>query len=209
VSAPAAGAVPLAADWRARIRLALAANAGAASATASDDAQPAGQSGIVPAAVLVPIVLYPSPAILLTRRTDTLPAHAGQVSFPGGRIDARDADAAGAALRETEEEIGLPRHAVELAGGLPRHLTGTGYAIAPLVGLLRPPVMLTPDPREVAEVFELPLSTVLDPNAARREEAEFRGQLRRFWVIPHERHHIWGATAAILVNLGRVLRAGH
>lgn len=91
---------------------------------------------------------------------------------------------------------------------LPRYLTGTGFAISPLVGLLRPPLALVPDPREVAEVFELPLAVLLDEEAARREELLVGGQRRRFWVIPHDRHRIWGATAAILVNLGRVLRAG-
>jgi len=196
------------ADWRGRILHALASNVAAATASAADGAvgrDP--EATIIPAAVLVPIVLYPAPTVLLTRRTETLPAHAGQVSFPGGRISPEDPDADAAALRETEEELGLSRALVEPAGRLPRHLTGTGYAIAPLVGLVRPPVALAPDPREVAEVFELPLSVLLDEAAARREEAVFRGQRRRFWVIPHARHHIWGATAAILVNLGRVLRA--
>ena len=206
---PLAALAPGNAGWRDRILQALASNGAAATQSAADGADRLDQAAaIIPAAVLVPIVLYPAPCVLLTRRTDTLPAHAGQVSFPGGRISPLDADADAAALRETEEEIGLPRTLVEPAGHLPRHLTGTGYAIAPLVGLVRPPVALVPDPREVAEVFELPLSVLLDEAAPRREQAVFRGQLRRFWVIPHERYHIWGATAAILVNLGRVLRAG-
>lgn len=197
-------------DWRARILRALAASGATGGAGRVDVAEewPA-PSAVIPAAVLVPIVLHPAPAVLLTRRTDTLPAHPGQVSFPGGRIDARDRDAAGAALREAEEEVGLPASAIELAGALPRHLTGTGYAIAPLVGLVRPPIALRPDPREVADVFELPLDVVLDEGAPRREEAVLGGRRRQFWVIPHARHHIWGATAAILVNLGRVLRANH
>lgn len=175
--------------------------------TASDDAEagPAHPAPI-PAAVLVPIVLHPAPTILLTRRTAHLAAHAGQVSFPGGRIEPDDADAAAAAFREAEEEVGLPRAAVEHLATLPMHLTGTGYAITPVVGLVTPPFLLAPDPGEVAEAFEIPLARVLDPAGPYEAEAEFRGRMRRFWVIPDERHHIWGATAAILVNLARVLR---
>ena len=205
MSAAALPAPPAAPDWRLRIIAALARHADAARPSHSD-LLPAGP--VVPAAVLVPIVLGSEPSVLLTRRADTLSAPPGQVSFPGGRIEPGDAGARAAALRETREEIGLPPAAVEVAGRLPRHLTGTGFAISPLVGLLHPPLALAPDPREVAELFELPLAVLLDEHAARREQAEFRGQLRHFWVIPHARYHIWGATAAILVNLGRVLRAG-
>ena len=199
--------------WRARILAALAATPPAIGPTHSDDAESAAPMAApmaarpVPAAVLVPIVLHPErPSIVLTRRTAALRAHAGQVSFPGGRIDPTDASPTEAALRESFEEIGLAPSAVELAGHLPAHLTGTGYAIAPVVGLLRPPLSLVPDPREVDALFELDLAAILDPDGPRQEEAEFRGRLRRFWVIPHEREYIWGATAAILVNLGRVLR---
>ncbi len=200
-----APAAPAGIDWRGRIIEALTHHAGTVGPGASDR-PPTGP--IRPAAVLVPIVLSPAPTVLLTLRAETLTSHAGQVSLPGGRIEPADEGAAGAALRETEEEIGVPRAAVEVAGVLPRYLTGTGFAISPLVGLLRPPLALAPDPREVAEVFELPLAVLLDEEAARREELLVGGQRRRFWVIPHDRHRIWGATAAILVNLGRVLRAG-
>ena len=200
-----APAAPAGIDWRGRIIEALTHHVGAVGPGASDR-PPTGP--IRPAAVLVPIVLSPAPTVLLTLRAETLTSHAGQVSLPGGRIEPADEGAAGAALRETEEEIGVPRAAVEVAGVLPRYLTGTGFAISPLVGLLRPPLALVPDPREVAEVFELPLAVLLDEEAARREELLVGGQRRRFWVIPHDRHRIWGATAAILVNLGRVLRAG-
>jgi 8-oxo-dGTP pyrophosphatase MutT (NUDIX family) len=202
--APAVPSAPT--DWRARIMRALAAADATGEPDVSDSARSAPPSRVVPAAVLVPIVLRPEPAILLTRRTDALSTHAGQVSFPGGRLEPHDRDEAGAALRETEEETGLAAGAVELVGRLPRFLTGTGFSITPVVGLLRPPFTLAPEPREVAEIFELPLAVVLDEAAARREQAEFRGQMRRFWVIPHDRHYIWGATAAILVNLGRMLR---
>jgi 8-oxo-dGTP pyrophosphatase MutT (NUDIX family) len=195
-------------DWRARIIAALRDHAGVAQPTASDDAEGATpDAAIIPAAVLVPIVLHPQPTLLLTLRTASLSAHAGQVSFPGGRIEPTDESAAGAALRETCEETGIAPAKVEVAGPLPRHLTGTGYAIDPVVGLLRPPLAPAPSAREVAELFELPLAVLLDPAAPRREERMFRGRMRSYWVIPHERHFIWGATAAILVNLGRVLRA--
>jgi 8-oxo-dGTP pyrophosphatase MutT (NUDIX family) len=197
---------PAATDWHGRIARALAAAGAPGAAELGDGPRPAAAATIIPAAVLVPIVLRPEPTILLTRRTEALASHPGQVSFPGGKLEPHDRDEAEAALRESEEEIGLAAGAVELVGRLPRRTTGTGFCIAPVVGLLRPPLALAPDPDEVAEVFELPLSVVLDERAARREQALFRGQPRRFWVIPHARHHIWGATAAILVELGRVLR---
>jgi 8-oxo-dGTP pyrophosphatase MutT (NUDIX family) len=160
------------------------------------------------AAVLVPIVMRPAPSILLTLRASHLARHPGQVSFPGGRIEPDDASPEAAALREAEEEIGLDPAAVELVGRLPLHVTGTGYRITPVVGLLEPPVAPLPDPREVAEVFELPLAVLFGPPGPREEEAEFRGRLRRYWVVPHERHLIWGATAAMLVALRGLIREG-
>lgn len=158
------------------------------------------------AAVLVPIVLHPVPSIVLTLRALHLSRHPGQVSFPGGRIDPQDASPEAAALREAEEEIGLSASAVEVIGRLPTHVTGTGYRVTPVLGLLTPPVAPKPDPREVAEVFELPLAALTGPPGPYEEEAVFRGRLRRFWVVPHERHRIWGATAAMLVALGRLIR---
>ncbi|WP_439576827.1 CoA pyrophosphatase [Elioraea sp.] len=160
------------------------------------------------AAVLVPIVLHPAPSIVLTLRTVHLARHPGQVSFPGGRIEATDASAEAAALREAEEEIGLDPAAVEIIGRLPLYVTGTGFRVTPVVGLLAPPVAPRPDPREVAEVFELPLAALTGPPGPYEEEAVFRGRLRRYWVVPHERHRIWGATAAMLVALGGLLREG-
>ena len=158
------------------------------------------------AAVLVPIVLYPAPSIVLTLRALHLTRHPGQVSFPGGRIDPGDASPEAAALREAEEEIGLSAAAVEVIGRLPTHVTGTCYRVTPVLGLLTPPVAPKPDPREVAEVFELPLAVLTGPPGPYEEEAVFRGRLRRYWVVPHERHRIWGATAAMLVALGRLIR---
>jgi 8-oxo-dGTP pyrophosphatase MutT (NUDIX family) len=159
------------------------------------------------AAVLVPIVLHPQPTILLTLRAAKLSAHAGQVSFPGGRIEAGETPEA-AAVREAAEEVGLDPRLPELLGRLPEHHTGTGFHITPVVALVPPPLNLVADPREVEEPFELPLSVILDPQAPERRTAEWKGRTRQFWVWPHERHYIWGATAAILVNLAKVLR-GH
>jgi len=160
----------------------------------------------VPAAVLVPIIMGPLPGILLTKRTAHLSAHAGQVSFPGGRIDAGDRDAEHAALREAQEEIGLDPASVELIGRLPDYITGTGYCVTPVVGLLPPDPGLDLSPHEVESVLQLPLSVVLDPDAPQRRQRMARGVTREFWVWPHPEHEIWGATAAILVNLASVLR---
>ena len=167
---------------------------------------------LTPAAVLVPFVLGPTPGVLLTKRTAHLSAHAGQVSFPGGRIDPEDADAEAAALREAHEEIGLDPARVEIAGRLPDYVTGTGYRITPVLGLLPPGLALDmlhlrPSAHEVDAVFELPLAVLLDPDAPQRRQAPFRGRLREFWVWPHPEHYIWGATAGILVNLANRLRA--
>lgn len=166
----------------------------------------AGGAPLVAAAVLVPIVLHPAPGVLLTLRTTHLARHGGQVSFPGGRIEPGDPSPEAAALREAEEEIGLDPAAVEIVGRLPTHVTGTGFQVTPVVGLLAPPVTPRPDPQEVEEVFELPLAALLGPPGPREEEAVFRGRLRRYWVVPHERHLIWGATAAMLVALGGLIR---
>ena len=160
-----------------------------------------------PAAVLVPFVLHDSPGVLLTKRTAHLNKHAGQVSFPGGRIDPTDADAEAAALREAREEIALDHHAVTVLGRLDDFLTGTGYRITPVVGLLPPGLRYEPAPAEVEDVFELPLTVLLDPDAPKLHAREVQGRQRDFWVWPHPDHYIWGATAAILVHLARALRA--
>jgi 8-oxo-dGTP pyrophosphatase MutT (NUDIX family) len=162
-----------------------------------------------PAAVLVPIIAHEEAlTLLLTRRAAHLRFHSGQVSFPGGRADETDSSPEATALRETEEEIGLPPERVEVLGRLPEYRTGTGYHVTPVVGLLTPPLALRPDPAEVDEVFELPLAVVLDPANHRRDSREWQGRSRQFFVIPHDRHYIWGATAGMLVNLYRHLAQG-
>ena len=160
----------------------------------------------VPAAVLVPIVLSAAPALLLTKRTSHLKKHAGQVSFPGGRIDPEDPHPEAAALREAEEEIGLDPADVEIVGRMHDHVTGTGYRITPVVGLLPPGLSHRPSPHEVEEVFEFPLSVLLDPAAPRRQRQHVLGVWREYWVWPHPEHFIWGATAAIMHHLAEGLR---
>jgi 8-oxo-dGTP pyrophosphatase MutT (NUDIX family) len=172
----------------------------------SDDASAIVSGALTPAAVLIPIVLGDNPSIVLTKRTAHLAKHAGQVSFPGGRIDPGDAHAEAAALREAEEEIALDPAAVELAGRLGDYVTGTGYTITPVLGFIAPGLPLRPNPREVATVFEFPFETLLDPAAPRRERHFSRDRWRDFWVWPHPEHFIWGATAGILVHLAALLR---
>ena len=159
-----------------------------------------------PAAVLVPLIEHKSGwSVLLTQRTAHLSAHAGQISFPGGRIEAADADAVAAALRETEEEVGLARANVSVVGRLDTYITGTGFEITPIVGIVAPPYTLTIDPYEVAEAFEVPLSYVLDTRNHNRTERESAGRTRVFFVLPYEGRNIWGATAGMLVNLAEIL----
>jgi 8-oxo-dGTP pyrophosphatase MutT (NUDIX family) len=159
----------------------------------------------IPAAVLVPVVMRPLPGILLTKRNAHLNKHAGQVSFPGGRIDKGESPEQ-AALREAEEEIALAPSAVEVLGRMADYVTGTGFRITPVLGVLPPGLELRPSPEEVEAVFELPLDVLLDPAAPQRQRQHVRGQWREYWVWPHPEHFIWGATAAILVHLAQRLR---
>jgi 8-oxo-dGTP pyrophosphatase MutT (NUDIX family) len=161
-----------------------------------------------PAAVLVPLIDHADGmTVLLTQRTAHLSAHAGQVSFPGGRVEEQDADAVDTALRETEEEVGLPRDLVSVVGRLDTYVTGTGFEITPIVGIVAPPHKLAIDPYEVAEAFEVPLSYILDTRNHNRTERESAGRTRVFFVLPYEGRNIWGATAGMLVNLAEVLNS--
>ncbi len=164
----------------------------------------------VPAGVLVPLVMHAGgPTVLLTQRTEHLDKHAGQISFPGGRVETIDPDYAATALRETHEEIGLSHTHVEIVGSFEECHTGTGFRIVPVVGLVRPGFTLTLDSFEVSEAFEVPLAVFLDRANHQRRRAVFRGREREFYVIEHGERYIWGATAAMLVNLvGRLERAG-
>lgn len=160
-----------------------------------------------PAAVLVPLVVRADEAsVLLTKRTDHLHHHPGQISFPGGRVEQGDASSIETALRETEEEIGLHRRHVELLGALPDYLTGTGFRVTPVVGLVTPPFELTLDAFEVAEAFEVPLSHFLDPANHQEHSIVHEGRVRRFHAMPYHDYFIWGATAGIIMSLYRLLR---
>ncbi len=162
---------------------------------------------LVPAAVLVPLVDRPDGlTVLLTLRTPHLSDHAGQISFPGGRVDPGDSSERVTALREAEEEVGLTRAQVRLLGRLDTYVTRTGFRVEPLVGVVTPPLALRPDPHEVAEVFEAPLDFLIDPANRRRHSRVFQGSARFYWAIPWGGRYIWGATAGMLVNLADVLR---
>jgi 8-oxo-dGTP pyrophosphatase MutT (NUDIX family) len=161
-----------------------------------------------PAAVLVPLVLYEhhSPTVLLTRRTDHLHDHPGQISFPGGGTEAGDASAEETAMREAEEEIGLDPERIELIGRLPDYMIGTGFRVTPVVGLLRSPIKLRIDSFEVAEAFEVPLAHFLNPANHQRYSARMKdGKVRDFHAMPYGDYFIWGATAGMLMTLYRLL----
>jgi 8-oxo-dGTP pyrophosphatase MutT (NUDIX family) len=159
--------------------------------------------GGVKAAVLLPVIPRgrDGPTLLFTRRTDSLVRHGGQVSFPGGRSEADDLTPVETALRETFEETGIAPSFITVTGYLDRYLTGTGFDIQPVVGLLSGGFALSPDPREVAEIFEVPLAFLCDPANRRRESREVGGRQRTFYAFTYQDHEIWGATAAIVVSL--------
>ena len=157
---------------------------------------------LTPAAVLFPIVLRDNgQTVLLTQRTAHLKDHAGQISFPGGRVEEEDQSPVHTALRETEEEIDLARKHVEVLGFLPEYRTGTGFRVTPVVALVTPPFELALDPFEVAEAFEVPLAFLLDPANHKRHSLHYRGALRHFFAMPYGDYFIWGATAGMIRSL--------
>jgi 8-oxo-dGTP pyrophosphatase MutT (NUDIX family) len=159
------------------------------------------------AAVLLCLTGGLDPSLLLSRRTQNRARHSGQVSFPGGRSEPHDLSPAQTALRETMEETGIAADFVTVAGYLDRYVTGTGFDIQPVVGMLAPGFALVPDPREVAEIFPVPLSFLLDPANRRRRTGVWQGRTRSFYVYSWEGREIWGATAAIIVDLARRIAA--
>ena len=164
-----------------------------------------------PASVLVPLVVRASGVhVLLTQRTAHLTDHAGQISFPGGRVEASDADAVATALRESEEEIGLPHAVVDVLGHLPEYRTVTGYRVTPVVALIERPFTLQLDTFEVSEAFEVPLAFLMDPANHERRLYRYAEIARTFYAMPYQagrRYFIWGATAAMLRNFYHFLRA--
>jgi 8-oxo-dGTP pyrophosphatase MutT (NUDIX family) len=153
------------------------------------------------AAVLIPVVAAAEPVLLFTRRREGLARHSGQVSFPGGRVEPGDVSPLATALRETAEETGIAPDQVTLAGYLTRYLTGSGFDIQPVVGVVNPGFTLMPDPAEVASVFEAPLAFFADPANRTRACREWNGHVRSFYTFTYDGHEIWGATAAIIVDL--------
>ena len=158
------------------------------------------------AAVLIAVTDRAEPGVILTQRTETLSRHPGQVAFPGGRIDPGDAGPIAAALREAEEEIALPRDRVTVIGESDRYRTVTGFEVTPVIGVVPPDLVLVPSAGEVAQVFEVPLGFVLDTANHVEATVEWQGRNRHYYEISWDGHRIWGATAAMIVNLSRRLR---
>jgi 8-oxo-dGTP pyrophosphatase MutT (NUDIX family) len=161
----------------------------------------AGVSATKPAAVLIPVIDRSQPTVLLTQRTKELASHAGQIAFPGGKIDASDATPAAAALREASEEIGLAPALVEPLGYLDLYLTFSGFRILPTVARVKPDFTLTLNPWEVTETFEVPLEFLMRPEHHERHSRDWKGINREYYAIPFGDHYIWGITAGIVRNL--------
>jgi 8-oxo-dGTP pyrophosphatase MutT (NUDIX family) len=159
------------------------------------------KSPSLPAAVLIPVVAREEPTVLLTQRSSELPVHAGQISFPGGKLDAADPDPLATALREAEEEIGLDAGFVDPLGYLDPYLSGTGFRIVPVVALISPAFHLALNPAEVDEAFEVPLTFLMTPGNHARHSREWKGVQRSFYAMPYGERYIWGVTAGILRKL--------
>lgn len=155
-----------------------------------------------PAAVLVPIIARPEGlTVLLTQRPETMPTHAGQIAFPGGKMDEGDATPVETALREAEEEVGLHRRHVDVVGFLDSYQTGTSFRIVPVVSIVAPTFTLNIDPREVVDAFEVPFEFLMDSANHRRDHRQYNGVIRHFYAMPYGERYIWGATAGMLRNL--------
>lgn len=166
----------------------------------------ASQRPLKPAAVLLLVVNRPGePTVVFTQRTPHLSAHAGQISLPGGSTDPEDGSPVRTALREAHEELGIEPERVQVLGQLPEYRTSTGFAVTPIVGWTEPPIEYRPDPHEVADVFEVPLSFLLDAANHRYESAFFKGRMRHYWSMPYGERFIWGATAGMLVTFHRLM----
>jgi len=161
-----------------------------------------------PAAVLLLVVNHAEPTVVFTQRTAHLATHAGQIALPGGSCDAEDCTPERTALREAEEELGIPPERVQVLGRLPEYHTSTGFAVTPVVGWAEPPLEYRPDAHEVADVFEVPLGFLLDARNHRYESAFFKGRMRHYWAMPYGDRFIWGATAGMLVTFHRLMAAG-
>ena len=161
----------------------------------------------VDAAVLIPITDRPEPGVILTQRTDHLPSHPGQVAFPGGKLDPGDDGPVGAALREAEEEIALPRDRVEIIGTTDLYLTGTGFHITPVIGVIPPDLDLQPEEGEVAAIFEVPFDTLFDPAQYEAHNVNWGGRPRTYYEMYWDDHRIWGVTASIVLNFAERIRA--
>ncbi|MEQ8194845.1 MAG: CoA pyrophosphatase [Rhodospirillales bacterium] len=160
------------------------------------------------AAVLIPLITRPNGlTVLFTRRTDTLSVHAGQISFPGGRVEQQDGAPEDTALRETEEEIGLTRDSIDIFGRLDDYITRTNFIITPVVGAVKSPFELTLDPKEVTEAFEVPLSFFLDTANHQRHVRIEHGKERLVYAMPYQDYYIWGITAGMLFNLYEFFKA--
>ena len=190
---------------RERLREGLARGIEGAILLAGDHDDLAGLATVTPAAVLVAVTDRAEPGVILTERAQGLRRHAGQIAFPGGRIDAGE-DAVAAALREAEEEVAIPRAAVDIVGIADRYRTVTAYEVTPVIGVVPPDLPLQPSEAEVASVFEVPLAFLLDAANHRRGTRDWQGRERHYYEIVWNGHRIWGATAAMIVNLAARLR---
>ena len=192
-------------NWRNRITAALdpTFNVAKPHAIILNDGTVAAHTRFTPAAVLIAITDRPDPGMIFTLRNASLRAHAGQVAFPGGRLDPEDVDSVAAALREAEEEIAMPRDAVEVIGQSDQFQTGTGFSIDPIVGFVPPDLALRPAEAEVAAIFEVPLDFLLDPLNCQVTTMELPGGVRTYHESLWQDHRIWGVTAAMLINLAK------